>query len=555
MKRLRLILLFISVFFSISYATVSSSDTGAVQEEVIDDDIAKLLAEEEKNQAVADTMPTTSEEVKEFSDYGIFGTPLTDCSQREDKLSIWTAFGFGILGGMAALFFPCTFPMIPMTMSFFLKGSGDKAKGKKNAILYGFCIFLVYFLLSLPFNFGLLGGDALSNFSTNIPVNLIFFIIFIIFAFSLFGFYDISMPSSIANKLDSKSNAGDFIGIFFMAFTLAIVSFSCTGPILGLVLGNLNNVKYVTPAFSGFGIGLGVPFALFALFPQLLKNLPKSGSWLDVMKTIFGFIELAFAFKFLSNADLVGQWGLLKREIFIVIWVLVFFIQGLYLVGKFRFKKGSEVKKTPITWGLALASFLFVGYLLTDFFGGSLRLIDGFPPPKFYAIMGGHQTQEKEGSNMTSHSSSNTAHHFEFETNENKYQEALEKAKKQNKLLMIDFTGWACVNCRRMEGSVWTDPAVSDLLKNKFVVTSLYVDQKTDLPKNQQYYSNVLKKEIITVGDKWTDMQGSNLHEFTQPQYAIIDPQTARIVNKPMSGYNPVDDFKAFLECALTYNP
>jgi thiol:disulfide interchange protein DsbD len=281
-----------------------------------------------------------------------------------------TAFFVGILGGLAALFFPCTFPMIPMTMSFFLKGS-EQGKGTRNAILYGFCIFLVYFLLSLPFHFGL-GGAALNNFSTNVWVNLIFFVIFIFFSFSLFGFYDISLPASLGNKLDSKSGTGTFIGIFFMAFTLAIVSFSCTGPILGLVLASAKNSAFITPAFSGFGIGLGVPFAIFALFPKLLKNLPKSGSWLDVVKVIFGFIELAFAFKFLSNADLVERWGILKREPFVLIWIAVFILQGLYLIGLFKFKKESIIKKTPITWALAIVSFLFVGYLATDFFGGEL---------------------------------------------------------------------------------------------------------------------------------------------------------------------------------------
>jgi len=466
-------------------------------------------------------------------EYGMFGKPLMDCSKREDKLSVWTALFYGLLGGFAALFFPCTFPMIPMTMSFFLKGSGDKKKGTRNAIFYGFAIFLVYFLLSLPFNFGL-SGDTLSNFSTNLWVNLFFFVIFLVFAFSLFGFYDISLPSSIGNKLDSKSNTGDFIGIFFMAFTLAIVSFSCTGPILGLVLGNLNNAKYITPAFSGFGLGLGIPFAIFALFPNLVKNLPKSGSWLDVVKYVFGFIELAFAFKFLSNADLVMRWGLLKREPFVILWMIVFLFLGLYLIGKFSFKKGSTFKKTPITWILAILSFGFVGYLATDFFGGRLGLISGFPPPKSYSIF-----EVKE----------------ELDTHKNEYEKALAKAKAEGKPLFIDFTGWACVNCRKMEENVWTNPMVSDLMQNKFVITSLYVDEKTPLPKEAHYYSPVIEKDVTQVGDKFMEMQGKNLHEFTQPQYAIIDPQTGRIINKPMSGFNSVEDFKAFLECGLSYKP
>lgn len=273
---MRKIVSFILIFSSISFGNgcILAQDTkGAVDTSIStsEDEINKLLEENEviDTAAIATsdaTASTTSANQAEITEYGTFGQPLVDCNKREDNLSIWTALFYGVLGGFAALFFPCTFPMIPMTMSFFLKGSGDTKKGTRNAILYGFAIFLVYFLLSLPFNFGL-SGDTLSNFSTNLWVNLIFFIIFLVFAFSLFGFYDISLPSSIANKLDSKSSTGDFIGIFFMAFTLAIVSFSCTGPILGLVLGSLKNAKYITPAFAGFGLGLGIPFALLLYSP------------------------------------------------------------------------------------------------------------------------------------------------------------------------------------------------------------------------------------------------------------------------------------------------
>lgn len=528
----------LGLFFALLFAMTSYAQDSKTEETSTETSQAEIDSLLNATEATTDTAAQIVAEpaVNTTIDndvYGVFGKPLMDCSKREDSLSVWTALFYGILGGFAALFFPCTFPMIPMTMSFFLKGSGDKKKGTRNAILYGFSIFLVYFLLSLPFNFGL-SGDTLSNFSTNLWVNLVFFVIFLVFAFSLFGFYDISMPSSIGNKLDSKSNAGDFIGIFFMAFTLAIVSFSCTGPILGLVLGNLNNAKYITPAFAGFGLGLGIPFAIFALFPNLVKNLPKSGSWLDVVKNVFGFIELAFAFKFLSNADLVMRWGILKREPFVAIWMVIFILMGLYLIGQFSFKKNATFKQSPLTRVLALASFLFVGYLATDFFGGKLGLISGFPPPKDYSIRA-----VKE----------------EIETHKNEYEKALAIAKAEGKPLMIDFTGWACVNCRKMEENVWTNPMVSDIMKNKFVVVSLYVDEKTELPKEQHVFSKTIEKEIKSVGDKWTDMQGSNFHEFTQPQYVIIDPNTNRIINKPMSGFNSVDDFKAFLECGLSYKP
>jgi len=533
----KILVLIIAAVFIISAPFLNTTKLFAqtdTTQSASDEEINALLNAEEAlshdtTALSSEVIATTDVNTQNTDTYGDFGQPLVDCNKREDKLSVWSAFGLGILGGFAALFFPCTFPMIPMTMSFFLKGSGDTKKGTKNAILYGFAIFLVYVLLSLPFNLGL-SGDALNNFSTNLWVNLIFFIIFLVFAFSLFGFYDISLPSALANKLDSKSNTSDFIGIFFMAFTLAIVSFSCTGPILGLVLGNLNNVKYITPAFSGFGLGLGLPFALFALFPNLVKNLPKSGSWLDIVKNVFGFIELAFAFKFLSNADLVMRWGVLKREPFVIIWILVFLLMALYLVGKFAFKKGYTIRPTKVTYTLAALTLIFVGYLMTDFFGGKLSYISGFPPPKDYSILG-----VKE----------------ELETHKNEYEKALALAKAEGKPLLLDFTGWACVNCRRMEENVWTNPTIHDMMKNKFVIASLYVDEKTALPTDQRLPSATLGRNLATEGDIWTEMQKANFHEVTQPQYVIIDPQTMRIVNKPLSGYNSVDDFKAFLDCAL----
>jgi thiol:disulfide interchange protein DsbD len=464
--------------------------------------------------------------------YGKFGKLLNDCSSKTEELNAFTAFIAGILGGFLALFFPCTFPMIPMTMSFFLKGNQkDKGKGTRNAIFYGFAIFLVYFLLSVPFAFFGASSQALNAFSTNIWVNIGFFVVFIFFAFSLFGYYDISLPSRLTNKLDQKSDTGSFIGIFFMALTLAIVSFSCTGPILGLVLGNVKNVGLIMPAFSGFGLGLGIPFALFALFPKLLTSLPKSGSWLDVVKVVFGFIELAFAFKFLSNADLVGQWGILKREVFVAIWIIISIVSAMYLMGWFKFKKGATFKKTITTYILALLFALFSGYLATDYFGGELKEISGFPPPKSWSLF--HQPEK-------------------FEIIHNDYEKALAKAKAENKPLMIDFTGWACVNCRRMEENIWVKPEIYDLMKDKIVIVSLYVDEKTELPKEEQRFSKITNKQIVTVGDKWFEFEQEHFHEATQPVYVLIHPHKEQIINKPHSGYNADSKpFLDFLKCGI----
>ncbi len=472
--------------------------------------------------------------------YGEYGSIVGDCGETQDAgLSMWTAFLYGILGGLAALFFPCTLPMIPMTISFFLKSAGDKRQGIKNGIWYGFSIFLVYFLLSLPFLFLGWGGNALNSFSTNVWVNLVFFAVFIVFAFSLFGFYDISLPSSMTNKIDAKSNTTSFGGIFFMALTLAIVSFSCTGPILGLVLGNISNTKLITPAMSGFGIGLGVPFALFAMFPNLLKALPKSGGWLTVLKVVFGFIELAFALKFLSNADLVMGWGLLKRETFLAIWVILCIITGLYLLGKFTVKKGDVVQSTRNMKIFAIIFFLLGGYVALDFVGVNVNLF-GFPPPKFYAYSY-HDDNHEEGT----HTINGIKTYTDLE-------KAMEIGKREGKPVMIDFTGWACVNCRKMEELVWPTPKVKSYLVDNYIVASLYVDEQKELPVSEQFMSPYLKRMAVTVGDKWFDLALRNFKAASQPYYVLIDPINQRILNTPKAYTPDASEYANFLKCGLS---
>lgn len=477
--------------------------------------------------------------------YGEYGTIVDDCGASRDMgLSMWTAFLYGILGGLAALFFPCTLPMIPMTISFFLKGSATRRQGIQNGMLYGFSIFLVYFLLSLPFLFLGWGGNALNSFSTNVWVNLAFFIIFVVFAFSLFGYYDIGLPSWLSSKVDSKSNTKSFVGIFFMALTLAIVSFSCTGPILGLVLGNISNSKLITPAMSGFGIGLGVPFAIFAMFPNLLKALPKSGGWLTVLKVVFGFIELAFALKFLSNADLVKQWGLLKRELFIGIWIVICILTALYLLGILKFKKDPTFKSSKFMKAFAAFCILFAGYLSLDFFGKDTALISGFPPPKFYSYFHKEESLTK-GSTKRKHQIKGIEVYLYLE-------DALAEGIKQNKPVMIDFTGWACVNCRKMEENVWPTSKVNALLSKDYIVASLYVDEQIDLPESEKFMSPYLKRMATTVGDKWFDLSLRNFNAATQPYYVLIDPINHRILNTPTGGYIAnVNTYEKFLDCGL----
>jgi cytochrome c biogenesis protein CcdA/thioredoxin-related protein len=452
-------------------------------------------------------------------------------------------FLLGLLGGFIALLTPCVFPLIPLTVSFFTK-SGTQGSGKAHAFLYGFFILLIYVLLSLPFHLlDHTDPEILNNISTNVWLNLVFFVIFVVFAISFFGFFEITLPGSVANSVGNKSGGSSIAGIFFMALTLAIVSFSCTGPILGsLLAGALSNhggAIELSFGMGGFGLGLALPFALFALFPGWLGSLPKSGGWLGSVKVVLGFLELAMAVKFLSNADLVEQWGLVKREVFIGFWVLIGILITLYLLGKIRFPHDSPVKKLS---GARLAFLLFFAvatiYLipgLTNTSAANLTLISGFPPPLCYSLY-------KNPVNCTRG----------VETLRD-YEEAMALSKKLNKPVLIDFTGWACVNCRRMEENVWTDPEVKKRMLDSFIVVSLYVDERRTLPAaSQMVYltKDGAHKNIITVGDKWATFQSENFNAVSQPQYALVSP-SEKILTYTKGYTAKASDFSTWLDCGL----
>jgi thiol:disulfide interchange protein DsbD len=440
-------------------------------------------------------------------------------SAQEESTSLWTIFLLGLLGGFFALLTPCVFPMIPLTVSFFTKQSQNKAKGVTNAILYGFFIVLIYVLLSVPFH--LIDGidpNILNNISTNFWLNIFFFAVLVFFAFSFFGYYEITLPSSWGNKIDNASNVGGIVGIFLMALTLAIISFSCTGPILGsLLAGSLtksgDTAMQLTAGMAGFGLALALPFALFALFPNWLNSLPKSGGWLNTTKVVLGFLELAFAFKFLSNADLVEHIGLLKREIFIGIWILIFLGLALYIFKRIKFPHDGPSKKlsfSRISFGVFIIAFviyLIPGTLKTPWW--ELNLLSGFPPPQFYSIY----TQESDcplGLDC----------YKDFET-------GLAAAKEQNKPILLDFTGWACVNCRKVEENVWSQPDIYNLLKEDYILISLYVDDRKKLPKEEQFVflrEDGQTKKIETVGDKWSTFQNINFQSASQPYYVQMTP-------------------------------
>lgn len=471
--------------------------------------------------------------------------PVNDCGDEGTKnKSLVTIFFLGLLGGLIALLTPCVFPMIPVTVTFFTKKSTDRRKGITNAILYGIFIFLIYILITLPFH---IAGKAISpeifnNISTNVWLNLLFFGVFVFFALSFFGLYEIGLPAGLANKMDSKSGLGNLGGIFFMAATLAIVSFSCTGPILGtLLVGVADQGAWpLTVGAAGFGIALGLPFALFAMFPHWLQSLPKSGGWMTDVKVVLGFLELALAVKFLSNADLVKQWGMLKREIFIGLWILIGVLTVLYLVGKLRFSHSSPVKKFSFIRIAFIALFASITiYLLpgvTNTRWADLKLISGFPPPRSYSIY--DMQKDKKGI---------------LEPIHNDYLGALKLAKEQDKPVLIDFTGWACVNCRRMEEKVWPNAIVDSLMRNEFIVVSLYVDERKNLPLAEQTVeklANGTNKSIVTVGDKWSTFQIENFGATSQPQYAIISPGEIALTKSKFYTPNP-DEFIKWLECGL----
>ena len=467
----------------------------------------------------------------------------TEGSKSKGLLGI---FILGFLGGLVGLIMPCTFPMIPLTVSFFTKRSGTRSKGIFNAFIYGFFIFLIYVLISVPFYF-LKANNAniLNTISTNVWLNVGFAAVFLVFSLSFFGLFEITLPSSISNTVDSKSSIGSLGGIFFMALTLAIVSFSCTGPILGtLLVGALDQqggAVQLTFAMAGFGLALGLPFALFALFPNWLQSLPRSGGWMNTVKIVFGFIELALALKYFSNADLVTHWGLLKRETFFGIWVLIGIALVLYLFGVIKFHHDPPPKKLgKARIAIAILFLAFVAYLapgITNTRYANRSLVSGFPPPLSYSIYGSHASEGKG-----------------LEANViNDYEKALQLARQQHKPVLIDFTGWACVNCRKMEENVWPQPGVKDLIKDNFILVSLYVDDRKALQDDEQFLfptSDGSKKEIRTVGDKFATLQSENFKNASQPLYVVITPDE-QLLTLPV-GYTPNSkEYAQWLQCGL----
>ena len=481
-------------------------------------------------------------------------TTTTDISSKEEPKketkSLWTIFLLSLLGGFAAILMPCIFPMIPMTVSFFTKQSKTKSEGIRNAIVYGLSIIVIYVLLGSLIT-GIFGAEALNELSTSVTFNVIFFILLVVFAMSFLGAFEIVLPSSWATKLDSQADKGGVVGIIFMALALAVVSFSCTGPIVGTLLVESASKGGIAPIVGmfGFSLAIALPFMLFAMFPGWLNSMPKSGGWLNTVKVSLGFLELAFAFKFLSNADLVLQKHLLERELFIAIWIAIFGAWALYLFGKYMlphdYERADKIGVGRLIMAILVTTFTF--YMIPGLWGAPLKILSGLTPPINYAeSSNGFGTSTGAYIELPEHAHKGPHGIIAFED----YEIGLAYAKKVNKPVLLDFTGDACANCRKMEDNVWSDKSILPILKEQVVLISLYCDRKIELPKEQQYVSKTTGKEVITIGNKWTDMQITRYQSNSQPLYVILN-NDGKDASKPIAYTTDIQEYKTWLESGI----
>ncbi|MFO7978208.1 MAG: cytochrome c biogenesis protein CcdA [Bacteroidales bacterium] len=475
---------------------------------------------------------------------------------EEERTGLGWDFLKGLLGGLLALLTPCVFPMIPLTVSFFLRNANNRARAVRDALMYGFTIIFSYVVLGLAISM-IFGPDTLNALATSPGFNIFFFALLIFFAASFFGAFELTMPASWSNALDSKADqSGGILGVFLMGLTFVLVSFSCTGPIVGtLLVEAATGGNVLSPAIGmlGFSLALAIPFSLFAVFPTALKSLPKSGGWMNAVKVVLGFVVLAFSLKFLATADAVGQWGILDREVFLTLWIAIFLLMGLYLIGKIKFSHDSDLKYISVPrLMLAIATFAFMFYLIPGLWGAPLKAVSSFLPSPVtqdfdMSRQGAAPQAASNGENIyVGNSVKPSAHGLLTFTD---FEEGMAAAKKAGKPVFLDFTGLGCSNCRKMEATVWSDPQVLQRLRNDFVKISLYVDDRTDLPESEQFVSQALGRErtIRTVGQKWSVFQAERFGVNTQPYYVIMD-HDQQPLNQPY-GYNlNVQRFVDFLE-------
>lgn len=485
----------------------------------------------------------TAEEAQESTISSAKSSNDTDGSPN----SLWGIFIAGIIGGFAAFLMPCIYPMVPLTTSFFTKQGGSKAKGVRLAFIYGISIIVIYVALGILITLAF-GASALNEMASSAIFNLIFFLVILIFAISFLGAFEITLPARFVNKIDKQSDRGGYIGIFFMAFTLALVSFSCTGPIIGyLLVEAVSEGALLGPAIGmlGFSIALALPFIIFAAFPAFLKEMPKSGGWLNTVKVSLGFLELALAFKFLSNVDLAYHWGILDREIFLAIWIVIFAVFALYLLGKLKLSHSDDtsgILSLPRLF-FAMLILTFTVYMVPGMWGAPLKGISAWLPPQ--------PTQDFDLNKLTYSSIASSSSTLQGKTNKKyaglfeaphgldafyDYEEGLEYARQVGKPALIDFTGWSCVNCRKMEATVWAVPEVLKHLREDYVIISLYVDDRTALDESEHYISDFSGKKINTIGKKWSDLQSSTFRTNSQPYYVVMNGDGERLI--PAQAYN-----------------
>ncbi|NCD69330.1 protein-disulfide reductase DsbD family protein [Mucilaginibacter agri] len=482
----------------------------------------------------------------------------TVVKSEEKPQTLWQIFIGGLLGGFAALIMPCIYPLLPLTVSFFTKKAGSRQKAVFQSLIYGLSIIVIY--VSLGFIITLLfGSDALNSLATNGIFNFFFFLLLVAFGASFLGAFELQLPSKLANKLDENSDKGGMTGIFFMAATLVVVSFSCTGPIIGsLLVSAATKGERLGPAVGmlGFSAALAIPFTIFALFPSLLKSLPKSGGWLNSVKVVLGFLELAFALKFLSNVDLAYHWNWLGREVFLSLWIAIGLLLGLYLIGKIRFSHDSPVEHLSVfRTFIALVVFAFTFYMIPGLWGAPLKVISGFLPPPatqdFYLSNNAGSGGDAPAQNVSIKEKKyeklfkNGRHAGLNEWYD--YNQALQVSKELKKPILIDFTGWNCANCRKMEQEVWSNAEVHKRLQNDFVLLELYVDEKQELPAQEQYVSTFSGKKIKTIGNKNSDYEASKFNVNSQPYYVIINARGDVLV-PPQGAYYSVDNYIKYLD-------
>ena len=514
-------------------ATVATSETKAetVNQPAAENSVAEATAIDSAATVALSDNETSVQDywtpvIKELNSYG-------ETTSQQDRSWIYMFFA-GFIGGLLALFTPCVWPIIPMTVSFFLKRSKDKKKGIRDAWTYGASIVVIYVALGLAITL-IFGASALNALSTNAVFNILFCLMLIIFAASFFGAFELTLPSKWSNAVDSKAEqTSGLLSIFLMAFTLSLVSFSCTGPIIGFLLVEVSTTgSVIAPAIGmlGFAIALALPFTLFAMFPSWLKSMPKSGGWMNVIKVTLGFLELAFALKFLSVADLAYGWRILDRETFLALWIVIFGLLGFYLLGKIKFPHDDDDNTTSVPrFFMALISLAFAVYMVPGLWGAPLKAVSAFAPPM--------TTQDF---NLY-----NNEVHAKFDD----YDAGMEYAKRNGKPVMLDFTGYGCVNCRKMEAAVWTDPKVSKLMTDDYVLITLYVDNKEPLPEHIKVMENGKERTLRTVGDKWSYLQRSKFGANAQPFYVLIDNE-GKPLNKSYSYDEDIDKYVDFLQTGL----